>query len=324
MNLTARITLTTLCLLASPAMFADWTTTTPGQATTMDKVGIGTHTPEIGAYLGGTQEAPVHILSTANKNTILLVQNPTNGANVLAAVRTMSDTASQNFMSHASGRTLPRFGVALGGWNEFLAVSGNGLILGTNVSAGPLILGTNGTNRVQIASTGEVGIGLTPVTGVELKVNGDADFTGNVTGNRITAHYQDVAEWVPSNDDLADGTVVVLDASIGNGVMASHHAYDTTVAGVISAQPGIVLGEEGTDKELVATTGRVRVKVDASRGPIRVGDLLVTSDKPGYAMRSTPIDVGGALLHRPGTIVGKALEALAEGQSEILVLLSLQ
>jgi hypothetical protein len=32
---------------------------------------------------------------------------------------------------------------------------------------------------------------------------------------------------------------------------------------------------------LVATTGRVRMKVDASRGPIQVGDLLVTSDVTG-------------------------------------------
>jgi hypothetical protein len=129
---------------------------------------------------------------------------------------------------------------------------------------------------------------------------------------------------VPSKKDLAPGTVVVLDASVGNAVMASHRSYDTSVAGVVSEQPGIILGEEGTEKEQVATTGRVRVKVDASRGPIAVGDLLVTSDKPGYAMRSTPIDIGGALIHRPGTIVGKALESLARGEGEILVLLSLQ
>jgi hypothetical protein len=74
---------------------------------------------------------------------------------------------------------------------------------------------------------------------------------------------------------------------------------------------------------MIATTGRVRVKVDAGR-PIRVGDLLVSSDKPGMAMKSEPIDVGGVRIHRPGTIIGKALEPLASGQGEILVLLSLQ
>jgi hypothetical protein len=41
-------------------------------------------------------------------------------------------------------------------------------------------------------------------------------------------------------------------------------------------------------------------------------------------MKSQPIDVGGMKIHRPGTLIGKALEPLAGGQGEILVLLSLQ
>jgi hypothetical protein len=157
-----------------------------------------------------------------------------------------------------------------------------------------------------------------------LTVNGNAHFNGVVTGTSITATYQDLAEWVPSSSDLEAGTVVVLDPAIGNGVRASGSAYDTSVAGVVSAQPGIVLGIAGEEKEQIATTGRVVVKVDASVAPIAVGDLLVTSDRPGHAMRSTPVDVAGTRMHRPGTIIGKALQPLAGGQGEILVLLSLQ
>jgi hypothetical protein len=41
-------------------------------------------------------------------------------------------------------------------------------------------------------------------------------------------------------------------------------------------------------------------------------------------MRSEPVSVGGINMHRPGTIIGKALEPLNEGEGEILVLLSLQ
>ena len=41
---------------------------------------------------------------------------------------------------------------------------------------------------------------------------------------------------------------------------------------------------------LVATTGRVKVKVDATNGPIQIGDLLVTSDKTGFAMKSMPVE----------------------------------
>ena len=42
------------------------------------------------------------------------------------------------------------------------------------------------------------------------------------------------------------------------------------------------------------------------------------------AMKSEPLDLGGAKIHRPGTLIGKALEPLAKGTGEILVLLSLQ
>jgi hypothetical protein len=101
-------------------------------------------------------------------------------------------------------------------------------------------------------------------------------------------------------------------------------AYDTHVAGVVSGSPGIVLGEVGENKVKVATTGRVKVRVDATRAAIRIGDLLVTGDKEGTAMRSDPVNFGGIEMHRPGTLIGKALEPLDEGEGEILVLLSLQ
>jgi hypothetical protein len=177
---------------------------------------------------------------------------------------------------------------------------------------------TGSAEVFSILQNGNVGIGTTgPST--KLHVVGDVTVTGN-----IAAKYQDMAEWVPTSQKLAPGTVVVLDAERGSDVIASTQAYDTKVAGVISAKPGLTLGESGEDKVLVATTGRVRVKVDATRAPIRVGDLLVTSDTTGYAMKSEPIVINGRSIHSPGTLIGKALEPLAKGTGEIMVLLSLQ
>jgi len=151
------------------------------------------------------------------------------------------------------------------------------------------------------------------------------DENGNVTiAGNINAKYQDVAEWVDSSQELAPGTVVVLDASKSNQVIAATQSYDSRVAGVISLRPGITLGEASEGRVLVATTGRVKVKVDATNGPIQIGDLLVTSDREGFAMKSTPVDLGGVKMHRPGTLIGKALESLDKGTGEILVLLSLQ
>ena len=123
---------------------------------------------------------------------------------------------------------------------------------------------------------------------------------------------------------LTAGTVVILDPDRNNQVVASTQSYDSRVAGVISLQPGITLGERGEGRVLVAASGRVKVKVDASNGPIKNGDLLVTSDKEGFAMKSVPVEFGGVRMHRPGTLIGKALEPLAQGTGEILVLLSLQ
>jgi len=55
-----------------------------------------------------------------------------------------------------------------------------------------------------------------------------------------------------------------------------------------------------------------------SGGSIRPGDLLTTSDAPGFARgASDPARAHGA-------IIGKAMEELAEGSSLVLVLVNLQ
>jgi len=197
--------------------------------------------------------------------------------------------------------------------------------LGTTDKRVATIVGlTNGetnTGRIDFYATnaGSFGPPTMSVASSNVSVTGNMSVSGN-----INAKYQDVAEWVPSSEQLTAGTVVVVDQTKSNQVVASSMAYDTRVAGVISAQPGITLGEKSDGKVLVATTGRVRVKVDASRGPIAMGDLLVTSDVAGVAMKSEAVNLGGVQIHRPGTIIGKALEPLAKGKGEILVLLGLQ
>ncbi len=193
-----------------------------------------------------------------------------------------------------------------------------------NDNAGALLFATqaNGASpseHMRIGSNGLVTIAPAGSTGTRLTVNGDINVTGN-----INAKYQDVAEWVPVAAMIPAGTVVVLDPSAENQVTASSEPYSTAVAGVVSDHPGLVLGEEAEKKVKVATTGRVLVNVDATKAPIRIGDLLVTSAEKGFAMRSEPVDLGGIKMHRPGTIIGKALQPLDSGHGEILVLLSLQ
>ena len=62
----------------------------------------------------------------------------------------------------------------------------------------------------------------------------------------------------------------------------------------------------------------VPCKVTAANGSIHIGDLLVTSSKPGYAMKGT--DRKKML----GAVVGKALQAMPNGDGVIQVLVTLQ
>jgi hypothetical protein len=275
-------------------------------------VGIGTATPA----------HKLHVFESSDSFIFAKVQNPNNGVNSAVFVKVEANTAATDLRAHADARSITRFGVTLGGWSELLNTSGSGLAIGTFHSA-PLILGTNSANRLHITSNGDIGIGTTTPT-KKLDVVGDINASGTITGGNIIAKYQDIAEWVLTDRRMAAGTVVVLDANRSNAVIPSSSAYDTRVAGVVSENPGVILGEAGAGKAMIATTGRVRVKVDATKGPIGVGDLLVTSEEEGMAMKSEAVNVGGVKIHRPGTIIGKALEPLARGKGEILVLLSLQ
>jgi hypothetical protein len=58
--------------------------------------------------------------------------------------------------------------------------------------------------------------------------------------------------------------------------------------------------------------------VSAENGAIEPGDILVTSDTPGYAMKGTDRSLW------TGAIVGKAMDSLESGKGVIEVLVSLQ
>lgn len=218
---------------------------------------------------------------------------------------------------------------ARGGYSGLLLTSGNGTtstrysfidMTSSETQGNTWRLGMNGTQDFTLTDFAPpYPVRMTMTRAGEFTVNGNISATGT-----INAKYQDVAEWVPASVEMRPGTVVVLNPEKGSEVMPSAAAYDMMVAGVVSAQPGLLLGEASPSKARIATTGRVKVHVDASAHSIAVGDLLVTSDKPGTAMRSQPIDINGRKFHQPGTVIGKALEPLASGEGEILVLLSMQ
>ena len=171
--------------------------------------------------------------------------------------------------------------------------------------------------------TGNVGIGTqTQFPQHKLQVNGDASV------QVLTITGADVAEPFPIANDatVQPGMVVAIDPAHPGQLRLSDHSYDHTVAGVVAGAndigPGIILasgpGRTAEHSRPVALSGRAYVWADATDTPIRPGDLITTSDMPGYAMKVTDHT------RAPGAVLGKAMSSLPSGTGLVLVLVCLQ
>ena len=265
------------------------------------KVGIGTTSPTAKLHVVGEVTVDGNVAAAnlgVTGNLGVGTASPTATLDITTAVN--SSWAAQIFNDGTTG------------------AHGLYLNIGNGSTGVPLRVDKGGSALLQVSNNGNVGIG-TVSPAAKLHVAGDVTVDGN-----IAAKYQDVAEWVEAVGTPTPGTVVVADPTGRNRVRVAEAEYDTTVLGAVSFQPGVVLGEPGPNRVLVAQSGRVKVKVDARYGAIATGDLLSTSPTQGHAMRSDPLHLGEISLHRPGTVLGKALEPLDTGRGEILVLLTLQ
>ncbi len=142
------------------------------------------------------------------------------------------------------------------------------------------------------------------------------------TGDVVLANADCAEEFDLVGDDGAPGTVMVI--TDDGSLAASDKPYDTRVAGVVSGagsfRPAVVMDRRDTGRPRVpvALVGKVYCFVDATTDPIRVGDLLTTSDRRGHAQRI--VDGERAF----GAVLGKALAPLASGSGLIPVLVALQ
>ena len=161
---------------------------------------------------------------------------------------------------------------------------------------------------------------LTTATNGRATINVDYGFTYNASthylkatrfeGVATSALYADLAERYEADAVYEAGTVLVIggDKEVTTTVIYA----DTRVAGIVSKNPAYMMNSEaGTDEThpYIALKGRVPCKII---GPVKKGDLLVTSAHPGYAC------VGGPVV--TGAVIGKALENKSEGFGVIEVL----
>ena len=66
------------------------------------------------------------------------------------------------------------------------------------------------------------------------------------------------------------------------------------------------------------------MKASALDAPLRPGDLLSSASQVGYAAKATTVTLDGVETALPGTIFGKALESLDDGEALIYVFVTLQ
>jgi hypothetical protein len=149
-----------------------------------------------------------------------------------------------------------------------------------------------------------------------IRLNGD---TGDIT--LLNADFAE--DFTVAEGQLSEpGLLMVIDE---NGLLQpSSKAYDKKVVGVIAGaggyRPGLILDKQVdvANRHPIAMMGKVYCHATAEDHPIEAGDLLTSSDVPGYAMKATdPLKGFGA-------VIGKALKPLASGRGSIPVIISLQ
>lgn len=122
----------------------------------------------------------------------------------------------------------------------------------------------------------------------------------NIWGLASSAQYADLAEMYQADAEYSPGTVMVFGGE--KEITASTITYDTAVAGVISTQPAYLMNDESDRSGIwlpLALTGRVPCLV---KGPVKKGDVLVTSSTPGVAEKINNQS------YIPGCVIGKSLE----------------
>ena len=207
---------------------------------------------------------------------------------------------------------------ATSGWHMHVAANGDALgfdnivcqIGDDDVLTG--LLGCGSVATVALDANKIFDYGLDEVNGsstVVARINLIGYWTPVTTGADLAEYYY------AADPSIKPGDVVSLDPTHEAGIKKSTGRGDETVLGVISTEPGMVLGDidintnvrvlnEEETKNLgerralpLALAGRIPVNVSTENGAIVAGDYLTASSIPGVAMKAT----------KSGRVLGQAL-----------------
>lgn len=199
---------------------------------------------------------------------------------------------------------------------------------GSNTSA-VLRATTNGTGTAIFANhtgaSGNIAIFQSSSANVaRIAKNGQGFFNGGTVNSGA-----DVAEMFDvegGKNDYEPGDVLIISESTDRTVEKSNAPNSTKVAGVYATKPGVLLTEKSIEENLdelvpMGVVGVIPTKVCLENGPIKRGDLLVTSSTKGHAMKAVPVIINGVEIYPTGAILGKALENFESGDKGLIKVL---
>lgn len=182
---------------------------------------------------------------------------------------------------------------------------------------------TNPVLTVETHSTGSIAVFKSgnPGTVNVARINsaGRGFFNGGTQNSG--ADVAEVFDVEGSVSEYETGDILVISTSTDRTVEKSSKPYSNLVAGVYATKPGVLLTEEHIDADIsekvpMGVIGVIPTKVCLENGKIRRGDLLVTSSKPGVAMKADLKKV------KIGQVIGKSLQDYDQkeiGKIQVLV-----
>ncbi|MCU0291684.1 MAG: hypothetical protein MUF10_06780, partial [Thermoanaerobaculaceae bacterium] len=279
-----------------------------------------------------------------------LAQASGGGIGVLGEASAATGTGVKGAVYHPTGATFGVYGQVsspsgVGGY--FTGGSGKGVVAvsnGSGLSRVPLEAISTSSSGVAFyahqSSNDAIIVGANTGSGDLLKLFSGADGGNlrlkvtNIGGLAIDGGVGtggvDVAEAFAVEGDIRDyepGDVLVVSESSDLRAEKSSGPACTRVAGVLATKPGLLLSRRGAEEDMseavpLGVLGVIPTKVTDEGGPIRRGDLLVTSSTPGHAMKATPVIVRGVAILPTGAVLGKALQEFdgpGTGLIEVLV-----
>ena len=263
-------------------------------------------------YLGTTYKVTATTLGAfinTNAVTVSATGNIT-GANLNAAGLNLSGNVLSTLTTAfaiSSNTTITTTGNANGGnLNATITANAASFTGGVVSVTGNITAGNLTTAGILTVNSGAATAGI---------VNGAANAVGNIGSSvkyfnqlfaqATTALYADLAEVYEADADYNPGTVVSFGGN--KEVTKSASAGDSTVAGVISANPSYLMnnGLTAAHRAIVALTGRVPTSVT---GTVTKGAMMISAGN-GVAQACATPDMG--------TVIGKALENFS-GKSGII------